>query len=140
MSLDRGFLLMAVTLLMPLARAGMTNVFYDVRYVYNNVGDVVAVRRYTNETSYVERTYEYDAFGRKTKETDEVGNTLHISYDAIGNIVEMRGATYPIKCAYNSRGNLVSLRTTKDGTTWHETKWTYNPPFDSPIRKEYPDG
>ena len=139
-NIARALLLMAVMLLMPLVLAGKTNVFYDVRYVYNNAGDVVAVRRYTNETSYVERTYEYDAFGRKTKETDEVGNTLHISYDAIGNIVEMRGAAYPIKCAYNSRGNLVSLRTTKDGMTWHETKWTYNPPFDCPIRKEYPDG
>ena len=116
------------------------SVFYKVQNVYNNAGDLVAVRRYTNETSYVERTYEYDAFGKKTKETDEVGNTLHITRDPIGNIVEMRGSTYPIRCSYNTRGNLTSLRTTKDGTTWHETKWTYNPPFDSPIRKEYPDG
>ena len=65
-------LLLAFAAVLPLvAQSGMTNVFYDVRYVYNNVGDVVAVRRYTNEASYVERTYEYDAFGRKTKETDE---------------------------------------------------------------------
>ena len=63
---------LAFAAILPLvAQSGMTNVFYDVRYVYNNVGDIVAVRRYTNEASYVERTYEYDAFGRKTKETDE---------------------------------------------------------------------
>ena len=56
MSTSRAFLLVAVTLLVSLVRAEKTNVFYDVRYVYNNVGDVVAVRRYTNEASYVERT------------------------------------------------------------------------------------
>ena len=28
-------------------------VIYKVQNVYNDVGDVVAVRRYTNETSYV---------------------------------------------------------------------------------------
>ena len=56
MDIVRVFLLMAVALLMSFAWAEKTNVFYDVRYVYNNVGDVVAVRRYTNETSYVERT------------------------------------------------------------------------------------
>ena len=115
-------------------------VFHAVRYVYSNAGDLVAVRRYTNETSYVERTYEYDAFGKRTRETDEIGNTLHIVRDAVGNIVEMCGSTYPIKCAYNTRGNLTSLRTTKDGITWNETKWTYYPTFDFPIRKEYPDG
>lgn len=131
---------MFAAVLPSVVQSGMTNVFSDTRYVYNNIGDVIAVRRYTNETSYVERMYEYDTFGRKTKEIDEVGNALSISYDAIGNIVEMRGSTYPVKCAYNSRGNLVSLRTTKDGITWHETKWMYDPPFDSPIRKEYPDG
>ena len=134
------FFIIVVAAFMLLIESANAEVFSDIRYVRNNVGDVIAVRRYTNETSYIERRYEYDAFGRKTKETDEVGNTLHISYDAVGNIVEMRGATYPIKCAYNTRGNLVSLRTTKDGETWHETKWTYAPPFDSPSRKEYPDG
>ena len=118
----------------------MAEVFSDVRYVYSNAGDVVAIRRYTNETSYVERTYEYDSFGRKTKETDEVGNTLQIFYDGVGNIVEMHGSTYPIKCAYNTRGDLVSLLTTKDGATWHETKWTYDPDSGVPVRKEYPDG
>lgn len=135
------FTCVALTLLflgtaVPLSAA----VFYKVQNVYNNAGDVVAVRRYTNETSYVERTYEYDAFGKKTKETDEVGNTLHVTRDAVGNIVEMRGSTYPIKCAYDTRGNLTSLRTTKDGTTWHETKWTYCPVSGVPLRKEYPDG
>ena len=115
-------------------------VFYKIQYIRNNVGDIVAERRYTNDTSYVERTYEYDAFGRKTKETDEVGNTLHITYDAIGNIVEMRGSTYPIRCSYDTRGNLRSLFTTKDGVTWHETKWIYYSPYILPSRKEFPDG
>ena len=114
-------------------------VFHRVQYVRSNAGDLIAVRRYTNETAYVERTYEYDAFGRKIGETDEVGNALHISYDAVGNIVEMCGSTYPIKCSYDSRGNLTSLRTTKDGTTWQETKWTYDRAVNIPIRKEYPD-
>ena len=135
----RYFMCVALPLLLT-ALPLSAEVFYKVQNVYNNVGDVVAVRRYTNATSYVERTYEYDAFGKKTRETDEVGNTLHITRDAIGNIVEMRGSTYPIKCAYDTRGNLVSLRTTKDGTTWHETKWTYDRVSAIPLRKEYPDG
>ena len=135
----RYFMCVALPLLLT-ALPLSAEVFYKVQNVYNNVGDVVAVRRYTNATSYVERTYEYDAFGKKTRETDEVGNTLHITRDAIGNIVEMRGSTYPIKCAYDTRGNLVSLRTTKDGTTWHETKWTYDRVSAIPLQKEYPDG
>ena len=28
----------------------------------------------------------------------------------------------------------------KDGATWHETKWTYDPNYGIPVRKEYPDG
>ena len=140
MNAARALLLMAVALFVSFVLTGKTNVFYDVRYVYNNAGDVVAIRRYTNETAYVERTYEYDALGRRTRETDEVGNSLHVSYDAVGNIVEMRGSTYPIKCAYDTRGNLTSLRTTKDGTTWQETRWTYDRAVNIPIRKEYPDG
>ena len=71
MSIDRVFLLMAVALSMPSVLTGKTNVFYGVRYVYNNAGDVVAIRRYTNETSYVERTYEYDYAGRRTRKTVE---------------------------------------------------------------------
>ena len=134
------FRMVLLSLLVVASAPLMAEVFYDVRYAYSDAGDLIAVRRYTNETAYVERTYEYDAFGRKTRETDEVGNVLQISYDAVGNIVEMSGLVYPIKCAYNTHGDLVSLRTTKDGATWHETKWTYDPASGVPVRKEYPDG
>lgn len=112
-----GILSTFASILPSVVQSGMTNVFSDIRYVYNNIGDVIAVRRYTNEISYVERTYEYDTFGRKTKETDEVGNTLSISYDAVGNIVDAFSYLYdaasrPIRSngdtfTYNARNEIV---------------------------------
>ena len=66
------FRMVLLSLLVVASAPLVAEVFYDVRYAYSDAGDLIAVRRYTNETAYVERTYEYDAFGRKTRETGEV--------------------------------------------------------------------
>ena len=107
---------------------------------YNALGDVIERRVYTNDVGFVTETFGYDACGRQTSAADALGNAVVTRYDAVGNVVERSGATWPVRFAYDTAGRRVSLSTTKDGRTWDETRWTYDPATGKCTAKRYPDG
>ena len=85
-------------------------------------------------------SYAYDAAGRRIATTDALGNTVHSEYDAAGRIVAESGATYPVRKGYDSYGRWTSLKTTRDGSTWDETQWTYDEASGVQTEKTYADG
>ena len=85
-------------------------------------------------------SYAYDAAGRRIAVTDALGNTIHTQYDASGRVVAEAGATYPVRKGYDSYGRWTSLKTTRDGSTWDETRWTYDEATGVQIAKTYADG
>ena len=109
-------------------------------YAYNGVGDLVAKFTYTNGTDFVTETYEYDTYGRRVSSVDALGNETETRYDAVGNVVEQSGATWPVGYGYDTAGRRISLSTTKDGRIWDVTRWTYDPATGKCTAKRYPDG
>jgi len=96
------------------------------RTEYTPWGDVTAVETYTNGTDVVRESYGYDEFGNRTAVTNALGEVVESDFDVFGNIVAMRGATYPVEMDYDTENRRVALRTTRDGVTWDETRWTYD--------------
>ncbi len=84
--------------------------------------------------------YTYDAAGRRIAVTDALGNTIHTEYDAAGRVVAESGATYPVRKGYDAYGRWTSLKTTRDGSTWDETQWTYDEATGVQTAKTYADG
>lgn len=84
--------------------------------------------------------YTYDAAGRRIAVTDALGNTIHTEYDAAGRVVAESGATYPVHKGYDSYGRWTSLKTTRDGSTWDETRWNYDEASGVQTTKTYVDG
>ena len=82
---------------------------------------------YTNGIDTTAETCAYDMFGNRTVTTDALGNAVCKSYDPFGRVVAEWGATYPVRYAYDTQGRRTSLATTRDGETWDETTWTYDP-------------
>ena len=50
------------------------------------------------------------------------------------------GATYPVEMDYDTESHRVALRTTRDGTAWDETRWTYDAATGVCTSKTYADG
>lgn len=109
-------------------------------YAYNGVGDLIVKATYTNATDFVTETYEYDAYGRRVSSVDALGNETETHYDAVGNVIEQSGATWPVRYGYDTAGRRISLSTTKDGRIWDVTRWTYDPATGKCTAKRYPDG
>ena len=85
-------------------------------------------------------SYAYDAAGRRVATTDALGNTVFTEYDAADRVVAESGATYPVQKGYDSYGRWTSLKTTRDGSTWDETQWTYDEASGVQTEKTYADG
>lgn len=85
-------------------------------------------------------SYAYDAAGRRIATTDALGNTVFTDYDAAGRVVAESGATYPVQKGYDSYGRWTSLKTTRDGSIWDETQWTYDEATGVQTAKTYADG
>lgn len=96
------------------------------RTEYTPWGDVTAVETYTNGTDVVRESYGYDEFGNCTAVTNALGEVVESDFDVFGNVVAMRGATYPVEMDYDAENRRIALRTTRDGVTWDETRWTYD--------------
>ena len=109
-------------------------------YAYDGVGNLVAKSTYTNGTDFVMETFGYDAYGRRVSSVDALGNETVMRYDAVGNVVEQSGATWPVRYGYDTAGRRISLSTTKDGRIWDVTRWTYDPATGKCTAKRYPDG
>ena len=108
-------------------------------YSYDNLGDLIAQTTYTNETEGMTETYAYDTFGRRISTVNALGDETTIEYDAVGNVIETAGATYPVRYEYDTAGRRTAMRTTQDGSTWDVTRWTYDPATGKCIAKRHAD-
>jgi len=109
-------------------------------FTYSPAGDLLATHTYTNDTDYITETYAYDMLGNRIATTDAFGNTIHRTYDPFGRILSEWGATYPVRYTYDTQGRRTSLSTTRDGTSWDTTTWTYDPFTGNCLSKTYADG
>ena len=108
-------------------------------FVYNAMGDLVERRAYTNETDYVTERFAYDHEGREVASTNALGDVVTTSYDPRGNMTAVDGATYPLRMSYDAQGRRTSLKTTRDGEIWDETRWVYDPATGLCRSKTYAD-
>ena len=119
---------------------GNSDVFEESREsIYNGVGDVIAVHTRTATNEIVE-TYSHDAFGRRTSVVNALGETIETAYDAVGNVVSVSGATYPVRYEYDSQGRRTALLMTENGVDWIRTRWTYDAATGLCTSKIYADG
>ena len=107
---------------------------------YDAAGDVVRLRTRTGGESFAEESYAYDAFGNRVVETNALGDVTTTAYDAMGNVVEVSGAAYPVRYGYDTEGRRTLLSTTRDGTIWDVTTWQYDPATGRRVAKRYADG
>jgi len=119
---------------------GTTGIVPVASYTYASSGDLLATHTYTNATDYTTETYAYDMLGNRIATTDAHGNTIFRTYDPLGHVVAEWGATYPVRYTYDTQGRRTSLSTTRDGTTWDTTTWTYDPATGNCLSKTYADG
>ena len=123
----------------PDGGTGTTGILSVVSYEYSPSGNLFAAHTYTNGTDIVTETYGYDMFGNRISTTDALGNTVFKSYDPFGHILAEWGATYPVRYTYDTAGRRTSLSTTRDGTTWDTTTWTYDHATGNCLSKTYAD-
>ena len=107
---------------------------------YNAAGDVVVRRTRTGADSFAEESYAYDTFGNRVAVTDALGRVTTMSYDAMGNLVGVSGAAYPVRYAYDTQGRRTLLSTTRDGIIQDMTTWQYDPATGRRLAKRYADG
>ena len=118
---------------------GRTQGVANELYAYDAVGDLVAQTTFTNGTEGVTETYAYDAFGRRILSVNALGDETTTEYDAVGNVIETAGATYPVWYEYDTAGRRTEMETTRNGRTWDRTRWTYNPATGKCISKRHAD-
>ena len=107
---------------------------------YALCGDLIAVHTLTNGTDAITESYSYDMLGNRIATTDALGNTIYRTYDPLGNVIAEDGATYPVRCTYDTAGRRTSLSSTRDGVTWDTTTWAYDAATGNCISKTYADG
>ena len=110
------------------------------QFVYNPFGDLIEMLTCTNDWEMISESYAYDMFGNRIATTDALGNTVYKSYDPFGHVVAEWGATYPVRYTYDTAGRRTSLSTTRNGTTWDTTSWTYDFRSGLCTSKTYVDG
>ena len=108
---------------------------------YDAVGDLIAQSVFTDlYWNSLDEYYEYDALGNRISTVRANGEEVLLSYDAQGNLVSERGATYPVRYDCDTGNRRVAMRTTRDGETWDETRWTYDPATELCTSKRRADG
>jgi len=110
------------------------------RTTYTAAGDVASVEVYTNGVLSARETYDYNALGQCVAVTNAAGHSTRRTYDPFGNVLSEEGATSPVRYAYDTEGRSTAMWTTRDGQTWDETHWTYDPLTGFCTSKVYADG
>ncbi len=77
-------------------------------------------------SSYIREQTTYDELGLIRTQTDDLGNSTTNAYDVQGRTTAVSGATYPAGYGYDTMGRMKALRTTRDGSTFDETRWLFN--------------
>ncbi len=138
------------------ASAGTTTSFFDPfgRVFYtekdgrsvdwigrNNFGDVVEYDTFHSEgNSYYAEFYGYDSFGNRIAATNALGAVTSSAYDAANRIAESGGAVYPSRYGYDTEGHRTALSTTRNGSAWDATGWTFDAATGHCTAKTYADG
>ena len=109
---------------------------------YSDAGDLTEEGEFAGNSlqSIRWRRYGYDARGNRVAETNELGEAVARAYDATGRVVSEGGDAYPLRFGYDSAGRRTSLRTTRDGENWDETRWKFDAPTGLCISKTFADG
>ena len=94
---------------------------------------------YFGDDLYVSGSKTFDAFSREVSSTDTFGNTVATTYDALGRPCSTSGATYPVCYGYDTMGRMKALGTTRDGSTFDETRWGFNQATGLVTNKIYAD-
>ncbi|MGN0833896.1 MAG: RHS repeat domain-containing protein, partial [Kiritimatiellia bacterium] len=84
--------------------------------------------------------YGYDSFGNRIVATNALGAMTTSAYDAANRLASSGGAVYPARYGYDTAGRRTGLSTTRDGTLWDTTTWTYDPATSLCSAKTYADG
>ena len=83
----------------------------------------------------------FDARGNKVASTNEIGEVSLYGYDALDRLVSVSGeAQWPVRYGYDAFGRRTSLSTTRDGSVWDETSWSYGAATGLCTNKAYADG
>ncbi|MGN0877439.1 MAG: RHS repeat domain-containing protein, partial [Kiritimatiellia bacterium] len=86
-------------------------------------------------------TYEYDSRGNRIAVVDPLGHRVETTHDVFGRPIVTEGDAYPLRTGYDSAGRKTLGATTRDdGTTWDETRWTFDPASGVNTSKRYADG
>ncbi len=89
-----------VDLKTPVIASGSTSLRNEDQWLYDNIGHVVRKVQIDRSTVAPDQTFTtlftYDAVGRVTRETDNMGNTYRWSYDSRGDIVSQTDAKGPL--------------------------------------------
>ena len=118
---------------------GVTRPMQDLGYT--RVGDVAFVRVYTNAMDGVTETSAFDALGNRTSITDALGGQTTTDYDALGRETAVGGsAAYGVRYGYDTQGRRTTLATSRDGTVWDATSWTYDAGTGRKLAKRSADG
>ena len=107
---------------------------------YSAADDIASVTVFTNGIAGVTESYGYDHCGRRVSVTNALGEVTMTSYDGRDNVVAEEGVNGPVRFGYDARGRRISLSTTRNGTLFDVTEWTYDPVNASPTSKTYSDG
>ena len=59
--------------------------------------------------------------------------------ETVRGVIAEDGATYPVRYTYDSQSRRTSLSSTRDGTTWDTTTWTYDAATGNCLSKTYAD-
>ena len=106
----------------------------------NNYGDVEEYDTFhASGTSVYAEFYGYDSFGNRIAATNALGAVTISAYDSANRLASSGGAVYPVQYGYDTAGRRTGLSTTRDGTTWDATGWSYNPATSLCSAKTYAD-
>ena len=109
-------------------------------FEYAPSGDIASLHTFTNGTDVISESYLHDMLGNRIATTDAIRYTIYKLYDPLGNVLAEWGATYPVRYTYDTQNRRTSLSTTRDGTTWDTTTWSYDAVKGHCLSKTYADG
>ncbi len=105
----------------------------------NNYGDVVEYDTFHASDNVYAEFYGYDNFGNRITTTNTLGVATTFAYDVVNRLTESRGAVHPVRQEYDTEGHKISLSTTRNGSVWDKTRWTFDAASGHCITKTYAD-
>ena len=106
----------------------------------NNYGDVEEYDTFHSAgNAYYAEFYGYDSFGNRIVATNALGAVTVSAYDAVHRLAETGGTVYPSRYNYDTDGRRTGLSTTRNGSVWDATGWTFDAATGHCTAKSYAD-